>query len=560
MPDGTDRYAPSYDPLHLMRVLKWSTSLIVYPAVALLIPLDHFLLGTPWLNAAISHGVGGILVATLGIEFGFWIGFKLRKQAAYPTMLAMELGATEDFGPACEKSAWLLAELLGAEKVLLAWRNDEDDSLITLATHGIAPEDVAEAMSPPWWQQTARQAIEERKVVVVPADKGQAWQSNSSGRSWVACVPLLSPDQVVGVLVMVGERRAADFRDKTLLAPIGLVVGLTLENLRRAMELRRRTDEYVATTNLTVDVIARLDNRGRWAFLNDAACQFLGKSREELLGTDSRAYVHPEDAEATIQAIRETRAKKRPTLGFANRFVTPMGIRVVEWNGHPLFDEEDEYAGVQITGRDITERKQMEEERDRLYAELEVKAVTDGLTGLYNHAHFYERLEEEIERSKRYKHGFAVVMMDVNNFKQYNDSRGHQAGDEALRLIATCIRSGLRRSDLAFRYGGDEFAAILPCADLPKAQTVVDRINRSIAARLQKMDDPAAAWLGLSAGIACFPKDTTSLDELVRTADAALYGAKRLLSPSGVASHKETAQSTASKSGPASAKTQRRRT
>jgi len=178
-----------------------------------------------------------------------------------------------------------------------------------------------------------------------------------------------------------------------------------------------------------------------------------------------------------------------------------------------------------------------------------MRAITDGLTGLYNHSHFYQRLSGEIERSSRYEHGFAVVMMDVNNFKRYNDSRGHQAGDEALRLIADCIRSELRRSDVAFRYGGDELAVILPHADIPRAQAVVDRINKSIAARLKKMDDPAANWLTLSAGIACFPENATSVDELVRTADTALYGAKRLLSPSGVAGRqKETAEPTASKS------------
>ena len=552
MPDGTDKHVPSYDPLHLIRVLKWATRLVVYPAVALLIPLDHSLLGTPWLAAAVSHGMGGILVATVGIEFGFWGGYKLRKQAAYPTMLAVELGATGEFDAACEKSVWLLADLLGAENVLLAWKSDDNGSLTTIDTHGIPHENAAEATPLPWWQQPARQAIEKREVVVVRAGKGEAWQSNSSDRRWVAYVPLLSPDQVVGVLVMAGGRKAADLRDKTLLTPIGLAVGLTLENLRRAMELRRRSDEYVATTNLTVDLIARLDKRGRWTFLNDAACKFFGKPREELLSTDSRAYLHTEDIEATVQAIRETRAKKKPTSGFVNRFVTPMGTRVVEWNGYPLFDDEGEYAGVQITGRDITERRQMEAERERLYAELQMRAITDGLTGLYNHSHFYQRLGGEIERSSRYEHGFAVVMMDVNNFKQYNDSRGHQAGDKALRLIADCIRSELRRSDTAFRYGGDEFAAILPHADMPRAQAVVDRINRSIAARLRKTDDPAAVWLGLSAGIGCFPENATSVDELVRTADTALYGAKRLLSPTAVTGEqKATAEPTASKSEPA---------
>jgi len=170
----------------------------------------------------------------------------------------------------------------------------------------------------------------------------------------------------------------------------------------------------------------------------------------------------------------------------------------------------------------------------QLHADTKLRAITDGLTGLYNHAHFYQRLAEEIERSKRYDRGFAVVIMDVDNFKQYNDSRGHQAGDEALHLIADCIRTGVRRSDIAFRYGGDEFVALLLNANSSRAQAVVNRINRRIAARLKEMDDPAAPWLGLSAGVASFPEDATTVDELVKMADAALYNAKRLAWARGV--------------------------
>jgi len=437
-------------------------------------------------------------------------------------------------------------------------------------------------------------------------------------------------------------------------------MGLTLENLRHTAELSRSSAEYITTTNLTGDIIARLDKDGYWTFLNDSACQFFGKPREELLGTDSRVYVHPEDREATAQAIRDTAAKRKLVAGLVTRATTPMGIRVVEWNGYPLFDEEGEYAGIQITGRDITERrrmeealleserryrllaesttdliwtmdlslrytymspsitrmrgytveevigrsgadamtpasyelstktlaeqlvlermgnadpnrsvklelemyckdgstiwaemnmtfmrdsdgkpigilgvtrniserKRMEEERERLHAELEVRAITDGLTGLYNHAHFYERLAEELDRSKRYNHGFAVVMMDVDNFKLFNDSYGHQAGDEMLRLIADGIRAGLRRSDLAFRYGGDEFAAILPHADSKKAQVVVNRINRRIAKSLKQMGDGTTANLALSAGVAHFPDDGSTADALVKAADAVLYSAK----------------------------------
>ena len=119
MPEPGHSYTSRRDPLDAMRVIKWVTRLIVYPAVTLLIPLDHFLLGSPWQTALISHGVGGYLVATIGIEFGFRYAFKLRKEAAYPTIVTMEVGATGDFSQACERTVRLAAELLGAEKAAL---------------------------------------------------------------------------------------------------------------------------------------------------------------------------------------------------------------------------------------------------------------------------------------------------------------------------------------------------------------------------------------------------------------------------------------------------------
>jgi len=354
--------------------------------------------------------------------------------------------------------------------------------------------------------------------------------------------PLMFQDEFLGTMAFVSFKpRTFPPDEVSLLQGYVAQVATALKALqmhkevqRYAQELRRSADEYIATTNLTGDVICRMDEHGNWTFLNDAGCQFYGKPREELLGTDSRACVHPDDLEPTAQAIREMRAKKKPVGGFVNRQVTPTGTRVVEWNGYPLFDEEGQYTGIQITGRDITERKQMEEERERLHAELEVKAITDGLTGLYDHAHFYQRLAEEIERSQRYGQSFAVVMMDVDAFKHYNDSRGHQAGDEVLRLIADSVRTGIRRSDIAFRYGGDEFAAILLNADSSSAQRVVNRIKRLFAARLKKMDNLAATWLGLSAGVACFPEDAITADELARIADAVMYDAKRAAGARGV--------------------------
>ena len=139
------------------------------------------------------------------------------------------------------------------------------------------------------------------------------------------------------------------------------VASLARDFNRMTDALAAKTEEYVTTTNLTGDIIGRLDVQNRWTFLNDAACQFYGKPRERLLGTDAAATLHPEDLESTARVLQEARASKEPRQGLVNRVVTPLGTRVVEWNAYPLFDKEGGDAGFQITGRDITERNRVQE-------------------------------------------------------------------------------------------------------------------------------------------------------------------------------------------------------
>ena len=165
-------------------------------------------------------------------------------------------------------------------------------------------------------------------------------------------------------------------------------------------------------------------------------------------------------------------------------------------------------------------------ENAHLRAETELRAITDGLTGLYNRAYFHQRLGEEIERAKRYEHGLAVMIADIDNFKTYNDTQGQAAGDKVLSLAADSIRSQMRRSDIACRYSGDEFAAILMHADSTRAQAILKRMGKSLTSKLKELNDPATADLSLSAGLACYPDDATTADDLVRLADISLYSAK----------------------------------
>ncbi|MHC3130294.1 MAG: PAS domain S-box protein [Candidatus Bathyarchaeota archaeon] len=132
-------------------------------------------------------------------------------------------------------------------------------------------------------------------------------------------------------------------------------------------EIKRVRDDYLSITNLTGDIIVKVDREGRWTFLNDGACQFWGKPREELIGSAFANYLHPDDQEKTRAAVEEGKTKKL-VRGLVNRQKTPRGWRTVEWNAAAIFDEDGRYVGFQATGRDITERKKAEKElREKQY-------------------------------------------------------------------------------------------------------------------------------------------------------------------------------------------------
>lgn len=202
-----------------------------------------------------------------------------------------------------------------------------------------------------------------------------------------------------------------------------------------------------------------------------------------------------------------------------------------------------------------------------VFAALEQLAITDDLTGLYNHRHFYDRLGQEVARAKRYELSLSLLIIDIDDFKRYNDAFGHRAGDAVLHDVAALLKMGTRQNvDLVARYGGEEFAIILPSTGVDGAVTVGERVRTTIAAsdKLNGDGNPAESELSLvaqggpsaaldvaerirssiasetfgpngapaiitvSVGLAGYPCHAGSADDLVEAADRALYRAKDL--------------------------------
>ncbi|MCU0477137.1 MAG: GGDEF domain-containing protein [Chloroflexi bacterium] len=162
----------------------------------------------------------------------------------------------------------------------------------------------------------------------------------------------------------------------------------------------------------------------------------------------------------------------------------------------------------------------------QLYETTRALADRDPLTGFYNHRYLHERLGEEILRAQRARSPLSVLMIDLDDFKLVNDTLGHLFGDEVLRWAAQQIRAALRGSDVAARYGGDEFAILLPDTPADGAREVGERIVAALRDNPFRAEGRGPVAVGASIGVASFPTDGQAAQALIAGADAALYRVK----------------------------------
>jgi len=169
-------------------------------------------------------------------------------------------------------------------------------------------------------------------------------------------------------------------------------------------------------------------------------------------------------------------------------------------------------------------------ENAHLYEETKFQAHTDSLTRLWNHGYFQNALDDITKKADDKKSITTLAMIDLDNFKSYNDILGHQKGDVALREVASVFKKSMRSEDLVCRYGGEEFAIIMPGVTKKIAYKIIERLRLKIQKTFQRPAKkvPDLPPLTISAGIATFPQDTTDKSDLIRKADEALYKAKEL--------------------------------
>jgi diguanylate cyclase (GGDEF)-like protein/PAS domain S-box-containing protein len=337
--------------------------------------------------------------------------------------------------------------------------------------------------------------------------------------------------RVVWVNANVSLVRGPDRRPLYLVAQI-----LDVTAQRRAEEALRESEErFRDLFENASDLIQCADATGRLLYVNRAWCAKLGYTEREAQSLAQDRVIHPDDVER-CRATFKRLMNGEPCGTVEGRFVTRDGhIVYVEGNVSCCF-RDGKPALLRGIFRDVTERRatekllddyrrNLEDANGRLAAansRLEELATTDPLTGLKNRLVLQQQLEEEHKRALRYEAPLSLVLLDVDHFKSFNDTFGHPAGDEVLKRLARILQDSARTTDIVARFGGEEFAILLPSTDFEGAINLAERFRRAVES-VSWDRRPVTASFGVAA---CTP-NMTEPSALVSAADAAMYRAKQ---------------------------------
>ncbi len=276
---------------------------------------------------------------------------------------------------------------------------------------------------------------------------------------------------------------------------------------------------------LCPDGVIAINRSGLITIFNRAAEALTGHSAEETIGKRNiiDIYPSPEIARDIKRHLySDTYGEKGYLEGYSIEIKTETGQKIPIRLSAALIYKNNEEVGSVGFFHDLSPQKKIEKKLRRL-------SITDALTGLYNQRHFYSTLSKEIGRALRYQRSLSLICFDLDHFKDCNDQLGHLEGDNILRIVGKLLLDIVRKSDTAYRYGGDEFFVLLPEAELQNAKQTCEKIRTSFNAHWPydvAYKDIDLKPVTLSAGVAQLEENETA-ETLIKRADFAMYEAKR---------------------------------
>jgi len=331
-----------------------------------------------------------------------------------------------------------------------------------------------------------------------------------------------------------------------------------IENRALLAMLKQQTDELDALKKLSIHLTSSLDLPDVLDALVSEAMRLIENARDVnifLYKNHKLSFGAALDAEGIRNKAWSTPRSNGLTYTVARKGET---IIVEDMQNHPLFSNSpkswtgsiisiplkvgDTVVGVMNLARSslggfsnselrllslLSDQAAVAISNANLHQMISYQAYSDTLTGLPNRRALDERLEEEVQLARRNNYSFAVVMMDLDGFKAVNDTYGHTAGDEVLKLVFSQMARGVRNTDFLARYGGDELTLILTQSDMTSAMVVTEKVVEGMKKLKYTFPDKKKLKLGISGGVALYPVHARNASDLLRAADAALYQAKK---------------------------------
>jgi diguanylate cyclase (GGDEF)-like protein/PAS domain S-box-containing protein len=310
--------------------------------------------------------------------------------------------------------------------------------------------------------------------------------------------------------------------------PIGIIgVSRDISARKQAEEALRESEErYRALVENASDIVFRTDDNGHFTFVNAAAIRITGYEEEELIGKHYPTLIHPDRRDEAIKFFRRQFVKGLQNTYSEYPIIMKDGHEVWLGQNIQLIVEDGNITGFQAVSRDITERKRLEKElrdSEERYREL---SIIDDLTQLYNSRYFYHQLKMEIDRLARYEHPLTLLLLDLDNFKAFNDAYGHIEGDQVLLRLGQVIKRCLRKTDSAYRYGGEEFTIILPITTSKEGAVTAERIRAEFKKENFSPVSGKHVYITVSIGLAQYKKKE-DMKAFVHRVDQLMYQGKK---------------------------------
>jgi len=514
------------------------------------------------LHAAIAIGNARLHQETLSMSHDLG---KRANELASLHQISRAASSSLDLDVLMEKSATEAAAVIGVDRVAIALLDDEKDVLVVQSIYAVNDDSRLK-----FWKgaslslvdfPTGSKVLATSQPITINCEEigsssevETAFYCSQNIRS-ILFVPLVSVAGNIGLISFATIDRMKEF-DESSINFCMMVAGelsLAVQNAR----LHGETTAHLSRLNSLMRIIKSMDMAGD---LEEVLTQSLKEVKRVFRSTGETIYLRDTESNALREFIGRGTAKKHerlcegvdcmllengkislfsqepkavncPAFGDGNGdFICSAlksgdavygTLRVYSRNGHGFMNGDRqllEAIGEQLAGH---------LERRRLLQQVTHMAITDPLTGLYNRREFLRRFDSALTAAERYRRPLSFMMMDLDNFKAYNDALGHQAGDALLKEVTALIRRYIREPDIFCRYGGDELCVILPETGRDEALAMAERIRKAMESHCFKGEDQERGKITLTLGIAEYPGHGKNRDELILRADNALYLAKR---------------------------------